>query len=45
MDLDSRAYSNIFGISYNDINYEEYKRIVEAICPLTKRCDYKIPEI
>ena len=43
MDLDGRAYSKIFGVSYNDVNYEEYRRIVDAIWPLTKRRDHETP--
>ena len=35
MDLDGRAYSKIFGVNYNDVKFEEYRRIVDAIWPLT----------
>ncbi len=31
MDLDSRAYSKIFGVNYSDVKFEEYKKIVNAI--------------
>src|SRR5581483_6542541 len=45
MDLDGRAYSKIFGVNYNDVKFEEYRRIVDAIWPLTKRSDHEIPEM
>jgi len=31
MDLDGKAYSKIFGISYSNVKFEEYKRIADAI--------------
>ena len=36
MDLDSRTYSKLNQVSYGDINFEKYRRIVDAIWPLTK---------
>ena len=45
MDLDGRVYFKIFRISYSDVNYEEYRRIIDAICLLIKRYDYKISEM
>src|SRR6266498_5523331 len=44
MDLNGRAYSKIFGVSYSDVKFEEYRRIVDAIWPLTKRRDHETPE-
>ena len=45
MDLDSRTYSKLNQVSYGDINFEKYRRIVEAIWPLTKRRDHETPEM
>ena len=45
MDLDSRTYSKLNQVSYGDINFEKYRRIVEAIWPLTKIRDHETPEI
>ena len=43
MDLDSRTYSKLNLVSYGDVNFEEYGRIVNAIWPLTKR--HETPEM
>ena len=45
MDLDSRTYSKLNLVSYGDVNFEEYERIVDAIWPLTKRRDYETSEM
>src|SRR6266496_5805929 len=45
MDLDSRTYSKLNLVSYGDVNFEEYGRIVDAIWPLTKRRDHETPEM
>ena len=45
MDLDSRAYSKIFGIRYSDVNFEVYKRIVDVLGLLTGRYDHETPEM
>src|SRR5437868_2675256 len=45
MDLDSRTYSKLNLVSYGDVNFEEYRRIVDAIWPLTKRRDHETPEM
>src|SRR2546421_7510390 len=45
MDLDSRTYFKLNLVSYGDVNFEEYGRIVDAIWPLTKRRDHEIPEM
>ena len=45
MDLDSRTYSKLNQVSYGDINFEKYRRIVEAIWPLTKIRDHETPEM
>ncbi|RGB28530.1 hypothetical protein C1646_767718 [Rhizophagus diaphanus] len=34
MDLDSRAQYKLVSIGYSDVNFEEYRRILEALCPL-----------
>src|SRR5207248_235473 len=45
MDLDSRTYSKLVGVSYNDVNFEVYRRIVDALGPLTGRYDHETPEM
>ncbi len=45
MDLDGRVYFKIFKVSYSDVNYKEYRRIIDAIWSLTKRYNHKISEI
>ncbi len=45
MDLDSRTYFKLNHVSYGDENFKKYERIVDAIWPLTKRCDHAIPEM
>ena len=45
MDLDSRAYSKLIDENNTYGSSEEYIRILDAILPLTKRCDHKIPEM
>jgi len=45
MDLDSRTYFKLNHVSYGDENFEKYGRIVDAIWPLTKRCDHETPEM
>src|SRR6266496_1992292 len=45
MDLDSRAYYKLIRISYSDVNFEEYRRIVDTLGPLAGRYDHEIPEM
>ena len=45
MDLDSRAYSKLIDENNTYGGSEKYRRIVDAIWPLTKRCDHKTSEI
>src|SRR5436305_15136020 len=45
MDLDSKPYFKLNQVSYSDINFEKYRRIVEAIWPLTKIRDDETPEM
>src|SRR6266487_3516215 len=45
MDLDSRTYFKLHHVSYGDENFEKYGRILDAILPLTKRCDHETPEM
>ena len=45
MDLDSRTYSKLVGVNYSDVNFEVYRRIVDALGLLTGRYDYEIPEM
>ena len=45
MDLDSRAYSKLLGVGYSDVNFEEYRRILEALCLLGERYDHETPEM
>src|SRR5256885_4877147 len=45
MDLDSRTCSKLVGVSYSDVNFEVYRRIVDALGPLTGRYDHETPEM
>ena len=45
MDLDSRAQYKLVSVGYSDVNFEEYRRILEALCPLGKRYDHETPEM
>src|SRR5436305_14737218 len=45
MDLDSRAYSKLVGVSYSDVNFEVYRRIVDALGLLTGRYNHETPEM
>ena len=45
MDLDSRAQYKLVSVGYSDVNFEEYRRILEALCFLGKRYDHKTPEM
>ena len=45
MDLDSRAQYKLVSVGYNDVNFEEYRRILEVLCPLGERYDHETPEM
>src|SRR5438045_8495355 len=45
MDLDSRAQYKLVSVGYSDVNFEEYRRILEALCPLAERRDHETPEM
>ena len=45
MDLDSRAQYKLVSVGYSDVNFNEYRRILEALCPLGERYDHEMPEI
>ena len=45
MDINGRAYSKIFGISYSDVKFEEYRRISDVIGLLAKRHNHETPEM
>src|SRR5688572_27696451 len=45
MDLDSSTYRKLRSVSFGNPNFEEYRRILEALCPLGKRYDYETPEM
>ena len=45
MDLDSRAQYKLVSVSYSDVNFEKYRRILEALCPLGERYDHETPEM
>src|SRR6266496_4937927 len=45
MDLDSRTYYKLVRVSYSDLNFEEYRRIVDALGLLAGRYDHKTPEM
>src|SRR5256884_651370 len=45
MDLDSRTQYKLVSVGYSDENFEEYRRILEALCPLGERYDHETPEM
>ena len=45
MDLDSRAQYKLVSVGYSNINFKEYRRILEALCPLGERYDHETPEM
>jgi hypothetical protein len=45
MDLDSRAYSKLVSVTLGNVNFVEYRRILEALCPLGDRYDHETPEM
>src|SRR3954447_24811378 len=45
MDLDSRAQYKLVSVGYTDVNFGEYRRILEALCPLGERYDHETPEM
>src|SRR6266496_4475292 len=45
MDLDSRAQYKLVSVGYSNVNFEEYRRILEALCPLGERYDHETPEM
>ncbi len=45
MDLDSKAQYKLVFIGYSNVNFKEYRRILEALCPLGEWYDHKIPEM
>ena len=45
MDLDSRAQYKLVSVGYSDINFEEYRRILEVLCHLGERYDHETPEM
>src|SRR5207248_3349657 len=45
MDLDSRAQYKLVSVGYSDVNFEEYRRILEALCPLGERYYHETPEM
>ena len=36
MDLDSNAQYKLVSVGYSDVNFEEYRRILEVLCSLGK---------
>src|ERR1043165_4066238 len=45
MDLDSRAQYKLVSVGYSNVNFEEYKRILKALCSLRERYDHETPEM
>ena len=45
MDLDNRAQYKLVSVGYTDVNFGEYRRILEALCPLGERYDHEMPEM
>ena len=45
MDLDSRAQFKLVCIGYSDVNFEEYRKILEVLCSLRERYNHETPEM
>ena len=45
MDLDSSTYYKLRTVSFGNRNFEEYRRILEALCLLGNRYDHETPEM
>src|SRR5581483_7792701 len=45
MDLDSKAQYKLVSVDYSDVNFEIYRRILDALSPLAERYDHKTPEM
>ena len=45
MDLDSRTYFKLSSVGLGNVNFEEYRRIFEALCLLGERYDHETPEM
>ena len=45
MDLDSSTYYKLRTVSFDNSNFEEYRKIIEALCLLGDRYDHEIPEM
>jgi hypothetical protein len=45
VDLDSRAQYKLVSVGHSsDVNFGEYRRILDALYPLAERYDYEMPE-
>ena len=45
MDLDNSTYYKLRSVSFGNTNFEEYQRILEALCPLGDRYDHETLEM
>ncbi len=45
MDLDNRTYYKLVRVSYSNLNFKEYRKIVDVLDPLTGRYDHETPEM
>ena len=45
MDLDSRGHYKLISVSLSNVNFEEYRRILETLGPLAERQDHETPEM
>src|SRR6266498_3323009 len=45
MDLDSRAQYKLVSVGYSEVNFEEYRRIVDVLGSLIGRYDHKTLEM
>ncbi|CAB4459881.1 unnamed protein product [Rhizophagus irregularis] len=45
MDLDSKAQYKLVSVDYSDVNFEIYRRILDALSPLAERYDHETPEM
>src|SRR5581483_10727433 len=45
MDLDSSTCCKLRSVTFANPNFKEYRRILEALCPLGERYDHETPEM
>ena len=45
MDLDRKGYAKLLSLRLSDVNFKEYRRILEALCLLGIWYDHETPEM